>query len=343
MSFSPSSAVTLTSRRDKKKMMATPTCKLTGELVCKCAYERPWLEAAERDFRDTLRSLFSDHGNYTVFVIRGVIDGGGKDVETNTRRLLANQVEIGAAVGLFVSNKPDKELGALLTKHIQLAAEAVTAATALKVKCVGTACGVAAAQKALFLNAEEVATYISKATGYRLPLVDSIQMWRIHIELLLDMVKARLGGQYDSEQIHYDAYTREIIAMANAIYDGLVAVVEVIDVIDWDFKKKIIKCVFQREMEHVVDDKTEAEIEEEENDKGLFLAVVDNPKGRLFLMTMSVCSLVLIAMMNGDFVSFCLIIVAMLVTTGLMYYIVMHYTTLRPSEVWKDLAGLKRD
>jgi hypothetical protein len=151
-----------------------------------------------------------------------VIDGGGKDVDVNTRRLLANQTEIGDAVGLFVSNTPDKELGALLTKHIQLAAEAVTGATALKAKGVGTPCAVLAAEKALFLNAEEVATYISKATGYRLPLVDSYQMWRIHIELLLDMVKARLAGQYETEQIHYDAYTREIIAMASAIYDGLV-------------------------------------------------------------------------------------------------------------------------
>lgn len=209
--------------------METSNCKLTGELVCKCAYERPWLEASERDFRDTLRSLFSDHANYTVFVIRGVIDGGGKDVEVNTRRLLANQIEIGDAVGLFVSNKPDKKLGALLTKHIQLAAEAVTAATALKVKSVGTPCGVAAAELALFQNAEEVGVYISRSTGYKLSLADSYQMWLIHIELLLDMVKARLAGQYDTEQAHYDAYTREIIAMANAIHDGLVAVVELTD------------------------------------------------------------------------------------------------------------------
>lgn len=201
--------------------MMTTTCKLTGELVCKCAYERPWLEASERNFRDTMRSLFGDHGTYTVFVIRGIIDGGGKDVEVNTRRLLANQTEIGDAIGLFLNNKPDKTLGALLIKHIELAAETVSAATALGVKKVGTPCGVAALEKALFLNAEEVATYISKATAYRLPLVDSYQMWRIHIELLMDMVKARLANNYDNEQITYDAYSREIIAMASAIYDAL--------------------------------------------------------------------------------------------------------------------------
>lgn len=89
-------------------------------------------------------------------------------------------------------------------------------------------------------------------------------------------------------------------------------------------------------MEHVVDD-------EEENDKGLFQTVVDSPKGRSCLMAVAMICLLLISLMSGDIFSFCLVIVAMLATSGFLFFIITRYTTLRLLDVWKDLTGAKRD
>jgi len=68
-------------------------CKITGELYCKCGYERPFLTEVEQDLRWTLNKLFTDHAVYTVFVIRSMIDEDG-DVAVQTERLLQNQTEI---------------------------------------------------------------------------------------------------------------------------------------------------------------------------------------------------------------------------------------------------------
>jgi uncharacterized membrane protein len=92
-------------------------------------------------------------------------------------------------------------------------------------------------------------------------------------------------------------------------------------------------------MEHVVDEQEE----EEENEKGLFQIIVDSPKGRLYLMTTAVICLILMSLMSGDVFSFCLVIVAMIATVGLVFFLLRRYAKVSLLDVWEDLAHFKRD
>lgn len=198
--------------------MLNKPCKLTGELKCKCDYERPWLGDVEIDFRITLASLFDTHATYTVFVILGVVNGLA-DVATNTKRLLENQVEIGDSMKPYIGEEGGRLLTKALTEHIQLAASVITTATAAAEGRADAAALIEAKKKALFLNSDKVASLISGVTT--LPLEDSKQMWRIHNELVIKMTEAQLTKNYEAFVSRYDAYKREIFAMVNAIYEAL--------------------------------------------------------------------------------------------------------------------------
>lgn len=191
-------------------------CKLVGEVNCKCGFDRPSLTEVENDFRFTLTKLFTDHGVYTVFVIRGMIDKG-KDVDVQTARLLLNQTEIGLNLGPYIGVQNGKVLGNLLTEHIKFAAEVVKAAQS------GSAIGLEVAKADLFINSDYIAEAITKATDSALPIDASRKMWRLHNELVIQMATHRLNGQYKLEQETYDVYFNEILAMVKAIHASLPA------------------------------------------------------------------------------------------------------------------------
>lgn len=189
-------------------------CKLVGEANCKCGFDRPFLTEVENDFRFTLTKLFTDHAVYTIFVIRGMIDKG-KDVDVQTARLLQNQVEIGQNLAVYIGEKNGKALSGLLTEHIKFVAEMVKAAQSRVVLALKVA------EADMYINSDEIATAISKATNGALPLKPSIQMWHLHNELVVKMVTLRLAGNYKLEQETYDVYYNEILAMVKAIYASL--------------------------------------------------------------------------------------------------------------------------
>lgn len=188
-------------------------CKIAGTLLCRCGFVRPFAEN-ETDLRVILMKLFTDHAVYTVFVIRGMIDGS-PDVSIQTNRLLANQVEIGQNLVSYTGKENGQTLGNLLTEHIKLAAATVKAAIS------GNTTAIEVAKRNLFANSDDVATTINVVTNGKLPLEQSKQMWRIHNELVIEMVVHRLSKEYELEQVTYDTYFNEIMAMVKAIYLSL--------------------------------------------------------------------------------------------------------------------------
>lgn len=193
--------------------MATP-CKITGELHCRCGYDRPFLVEGESDLRVTLTKLFTDHGVYTTFVLRGMIDSS-KDVQIQTARLLENQKEIGGNLVPLIGQENGVIIGDLLTTHIKLAAAVIKAAIS-KIEQ-----DVEQAKAQLFQNSDQVATAFSQVTNGALPLAESIQMWRLHNELVIKMATLRLSGKYQEEQVTYDVYFNELMAMTKAIFLSL--------------------------------------------------------------------------------------------------------------------------
>src|SRR5436853_3097395 len=102
-------------------------CAITNEVHCKCAFEREKVSALKVDLKSSLRKLLTDHGVYTVFVLKSIVDGN-KDTKVFLDRLLANQKDIGDQLKPIVGNNKGNEVTAVLTEHIKLAGNVITAA-----------------------------------------------------------------------------------------------------------------------------------------------------------------------------------------------------------------------
>ena len=84
---------------------------------------------SKRAFHDGMRRLWVDHVTWTrLFIVSFAADL--PDLHATTDRLLQNQVDIGNAVKPFYGKTAGDQLTALLTQHIQTAAELLAAAKA---------------------------------------------------------------------------------------------------------------------------------------------------------------------------------------------------------------------
>ena len=182
-------------------------CPVTGLVKnCRCLYDH---EPRQVDLKTVMRFLFTEHGVYTAFVLKSIVDGI-PDVNVFVKRTLENQKDIGDQLKPIVGNQKGAEVTAVLTEHIKLAGEVMKAAKN-KDKHLN--------QKInkLFDNSDDVAVVLSSLNPQKLPLQDMKDMFHIHNDFVIKMTVARLAKQYQKEQILYDAYYNELLDMADQL------------------------------------------------------------------------------------------------------------------------------
>ena len=188
-------------------------CAITNEVHCKCAFEREKVSALKVDLKSSLRKLLTDHGVYTVFVLKSIVDGN-KDTKVFLDRLLANQKDIGDQLKPIVGNNKGNEVTAVLTEHIKLAGNVITAAfkndPTLNMKI-----------ETLFANSDEVAATLTSLNPEALPYELTQSTFHIHNQFVIDMTVARIKGDYLREQKLYDAYYNELLVLSDAIFHAL--------------------------------------------------------------------------------------------------------------------------
>jgi len=161
-----------------------------------------------------MRKLWEDHIMWTrVFIISAAGDLPDKDAAT--QRLLQNQVDIGNAIKPFYGAAAGDQLTALLKEHILIAADVVAAAKA------NDTAKLTDANKRWSANADQIATFLSKANPKNWPEAEMRTMMHDHLKLTTNEAVARLHGDWAGDVRAYDAVHEQILKMADMLAMGI--------------------------------------------------------------------------------------------------------------------------
>ncbi len=197
--------------------------------------------------RLALRKLWSDHvfwtREYIMCAVRGPggvtgtaatmpLDGAGRTVTSATQgvlkttpmsdadaaagRLLRNQDDIGNAIVPYYGEDAGHQLTDLLKQHILIAVELVGAAKT------GDTDRFEKEDARWTENAENIATFLSTANSHW-PKADVMDLLAQHLKLTKDETVAIIANDHDGAVERFDDIYNEIIVLADALFDGLVA------------------------------------------------------------------------------------------------------------------------
>lgn len=171
---------------------------------------------AETTLRATMRVLWADHMQWTwSTVVAFTTNSDGLEAQLN--RLLANQGDIGAAVATFYGPEAGDELTALLTIHITQAVPVLQAAQA------GDEAALQAALDDWYVNAEEIADFLSAANPDSWPADATRSAMRHHIDQTTAYASDLLAGDYAAAIDKYDEAFGHMMMLADILTDGILA------------------------------------------------------------------------------------------------------------------------
>jgi hypothetical protein len=174
------------------------------------------ITAKELSLRSTMDRLWEEHVMWTRLAIISLTTNA-PDTQATVARLLRNQADIGNAVKPFYGAAAGKQLTALLREHILIAADLIGVAQT------GDQAGVSSQQARWTKNADEIATFLSKANPRYWKLGEMKTMMHNHLRLTTDEVVARLKQDWPADVKAFDRVEREILQMSDMLSDGLVA------------------------------------------------------------------------------------------------------------------------
>jgi hypothetical protein len=165
--------------------------------------------------RLALRKLWSDHVIWTRQYIVAAV-AGTPDADAAADRLLRNQDDIGAAIVPYYGEAAGQALTSLLRNHILIAVDLVAAAKS------GDNDAFAKHDARWTDNAHEIARFLGGANP-NWPEQDVFDLLSLHLKLTKDEAVARLTKDYAADVKAFDDIFTEIMVLADALNDGLVA------------------------------------------------------------------------------------------------------------------------
>jgi hypothetical protein len=172
--------------------------------------------ASAEPVRLALRKLRSDHVFWTREYIIAATNGPHDDAGAAATRLLRNQDDIGNAIVPYYGDAAGKQLTDLLKQHILIAVDLVADAIG------GDDAKFATDDGRWSDNATEIARFLAGANP-NWPEKDVMDLLALHLELTKGEVVARLKKDWNAAVKSFDDIFTEIMVLADALYDGLVA------------------------------------------------------------------------------------------------------------------------
>jgi hypothetical protein len=165
--------------------------------------------------RGAMRRLWADHVIWTRQYIVAAV-AGSPDAEAAAGRLLRNQEDIGNAIVPLYGEEAGAGLTDLLKQHILIAVDLVDAAIK------GNKRAFARHDRRWDDNADEIAAFLASANP-NWPQEDVRDLLAQHLSLTKGEAVARLQQDWDADVAAFDDIFTEILAMADALSDGIVA------------------------------------------------------------------------------------------------------------------------
>ena len=166
--------------------------------------------------RNGMRVLWEDHVTWTRLAVISLV-AGTPDTDATVARLLKNQTDIGNSIKPYYGAAAGNTLTKLLRQHILIAADLIAAAKT------GDQAKVAAEQARWQANADDIASFLSKANPRQWKRSDVRAMLNEHLRLTTDEVVARLQGKWAADVAAYDRIHHHALGMADTLSTGLVA------------------------------------------------------------------------------------------------------------------------
>src|SRR5687768_16631367 len=173
------------------------------------------------DLKSAMRKLWEDHIIWTRNVIFNIIDELPGTTEA-VNRLLQNQTDIGNAIKPFYGNAAGNQLIALLSDHIIIAADLLTALKNDNTPPFGDTPAFTTAYTAWVANADAIAALLSSANPNNWPLEEMTMMMHEHLEATGAEALARKTANYAADVTAYDNVHNQIREMADMLTDGIV-------------------------------------------------------------------------------------------------------------------------
>jgi hypothetical protein len=167
------------------------------------------------ELKTDMRRLWDDHVVWTRNVIFNIIDDlPGSDEAV--KRLMKNGDDIGNAIKSYYGEEAGKQLTDLLHTHISQAADLLKAAK----KDDNTAFD--ALNKKWKENADEIATFLSKANPNNWKVEEMKKMMQEHLTLTLNEAVARKKKDYAGDIVAFDKVDDAILKMSDMLSMGIV-------------------------------------------------------------------------------------------------------------------------
>src|SRR4249919_1546031 len=173
------------------------------------------MATAAEPTRIALRKLWSDHVIWTRQYIVAAV-AGAPDAGSAAGRLLKNQEDIGAAIVPFYGEAAGTALTDLLKQHIMIAVDLVDDAKS------GNKAKFATDDARWTDNIRDISRFLAGANP-NWPEKDVFDLLALHLQLTKGEVVARLQKDWDADVKAFDDIFTEIMVLADALNDGLVA------------------------------------------------------------------------------------------------------------------------
>lgn len=168
----------------------------------------------EQMLGNQMRLLWEQHVYWTRLVISGIVFNS-PDLGVSKTRLLRNPGDFATALSPFYGRVTAERFAELLTEHLTIAAELVTAASE------GRSKEATDAEKRWYDNADRIASFLSSINPHW-----TIQEWREMLYSHLDMTKQEAGdfitGNYAASVTVFDQIENEALEMADRMTEGIV-------------------------------------------------------------------------------------------------------------------------
>lgn len=163
----------------------------------------------------TMRELWSDHMKWTYATVEAFYHDQAA-LQPTLNRLLQNQKDIGAAVASVYGKEAGDNLIGLLTTHIQQAVPVLKAAKSNDK---------AALDQALsdwYLNANEIAGFLSAANPQSWPKSATEPLMKQHIEMTTAYAVDLLKGDYAKAIKDFDVAHQHMMNLADLLASGMI-------------------------------------------------------------------------------------------------------------------------
>lgn len=163
---------------------------------------------------DELRKLWADHVFWTEsYIVSALADL--EDQQAKLARLLRNQQDIGNAIKPYYGDAAGNELTKLLTAHIQIAGQIITAVKS------GNQAEAEKYNRLWYKNAESIARFLSKLNP-NWSYEEIKKIFDTHLQMIAEGISARMKKDWAGDIAIFDKNLNHMLHLADIMSAGIV-------------------------------------------------------------------------------------------------------------------------